>query len=276
MWKPSLLKLVSRLLCICIFSLTFCFLILLPSHTGVQLILQKKSVTIEVFISLQVGHKKNVHCQVQMQTEIGKAWMRTQLQMLTNNLDFLHVWESRQHYSCFIFSVCCCFFFSSGHICDSKTVRETNPCSPLTFPTLCSLIASVTSSIMHLLKTTGYRTGRQGGLIVQLILSSCTHIPVNDFLQTPLPLLQGLLRAGGGSRVHILCVMFVWERCLPTFNTFPLHSSVLKPHFDLGDKKKIIICCLNLSSISRAMHMCVDRWFVEFQKKRWTEPHKFE
>lgn len=52
-----------------IFSLTFYFVILLPSHTGVQLILQEKSVTIKVFISLQGGHKENVHCQVQMQTE---------------------------------------------------------------------------------------------------------------------------------------------------------------------------------------------------------------
>jgi len=85
----------------------------------------------------------------------------------------------------------------------------------------------------------------------------CIHFPINYFLHIPLPLLQGLIRAGGGSRVHIFCVMSVWGHWLPAFNTFPLHPSVLKPYFDLGDQKEMITYCLNLSCISRPMHICV-------------------
>lgn len=78
--------------------------------------------------------------------------MRTQLHMLTNNLDFLNVWESWHHYSHFIFSICC--FFCCRHICVRQFKRQkSKPCSPLAFFPLCSLIASVTSSIMHLLET---------------------------------------------------------------------------------------------------------------------------
>lgn len=105
--------------------------------------------------------------------------------MLTNNLDFLDVWESQQPYSCFIFSVCCWFFVVVGcrHICGSKTVQETKikPMFFGFFSLLCCLIASVTSSIMQLLKTMGYRIGRQGDLIVQLILSSCTQFQSMTF-----------------------------------------------------------------------------------------------
>lgn len=47
----------------------FYFVILLPSHKGVQFTSQEKSVTIKVFISLKVRHKENVPCQVQMQNK---------------------------------------------------------------------------------------------------------------------------------------------------------------------------------------------------------------
>lgn len=77
------------------------------------------------------------------------------------------------------------------------------------------------------------------------------------FLLTPLPSLQGLVRAGGGSGVHIFCVMLLRGHWLPAFHTFPFHPSVLKPYFDLGDKKEIITHCLNLSCISRSVHICV-------------------
>lgn len=85
----------------------------------------------------------------------------------------------------------------------------------------------------------------------------CIYFLINYSLHTPLPLLQGLVRAGGGSRVHIFCVMFMWGHRLPTFNTFPLHPSVLKPYFDLGDKKEIITYCLSLSCINRPVHIYV-------------------
>lgn len=80
---------------------------------------------------------------------------------------------------------------------------------------------------------------------------------------SPLPLLQGLLRAGGGDRVHVFCVMFVWGHCLPTFNTFPLHSSVLKPHFDLGDKNKIITCCSTWAVWAElCIYVCINRQMI--------------
>lgn len=95
----------------------------------------------------------------------------------------------------------------------------------------------------------------------------CIYFLINYSLHTPLLLLQGLVRAGGGSRVHIFYVMFMWGHRLPTFNTFPLHPSVLKPYFDLGDKKEIINL-LPQSEVYKqtCAYICVstDRYFEGF------------
>lgn len=99
-------------------------------------------------------------------------------------------------------------------------------------------------------------------------------------LSIPLPvlflLLQELVRAGGGSGVHVLRVVFVGGHGLPPLNAFPLHSSVLKPYFDLGDGKEMINYDLRLSCLSRPMHTYQQRCFVKFWKKNGKEPHKLK
>lgn len=180
--------------------------------------------------------------------------MRIQLHyhLLSNNLD---VWESRQHYCCFIFSV----VFFCRHISGSKRVRETKIKTMLSFDFSPPVLFNCLCNLKHHSPFKDYGLQDwQAGWSHCVADSKQSHSHSDQWLSpSPLPLLQRLLRAGGGSRVHILFILFVWGHHLPTFNTFPLHSSVLKPYFDLGDKKKIITRCLNLRCISRVMHICV-------------------
>lgn len=72
------------------------------------------------------------------------CWLTIWIFWMFENLDII----TPILYSVFVVFFCC------RHICVRQFKRQkSKPCSPLAFFPLCSLIASVTSSIMHLLET---------------------------------------------------------------------------------------------------------------------------
>lgn len=109
----------------------------------------------------------------------------------------------------------------------SHSVKNTNP----VVLSSVSLTAAVTSSVTHPGRLTAVGLSH-GVAALQWVY---IHLLVRGFSVCP-PVLGGLVRAGGGGRVRVFCVVFVWGHRLATFNAFPLHPSVLEPHFDLGMK----------------------------------------